>query len=65
MHVIGRADGIVPMPDSMLLAQRFTDPVIIEHAGGHDIPDDSAITVRIADFVVSHTQVTNPGTADG
>jgi pimeloyl-ACP methyl ester carboxylesterase len=65
LHVMGRADGIVPMPDSLVLAERFAGPVIIEHAGGHVIPDDPAITVRIADFVVSHNQVTNPATADG
>lgn len=36
-----------------------------EHAGGHVMPDDPAITVRIAGFVATHTKVTNPGTADG
>jgi pimeloyl-ACP methyl ester carboxylesterase len=65
LHVIGRADGIIPMRDSLLLAERFTDPVIIEHPGGHVIPDDPAITARIADFVATHTKVTNPETADG
>jgi pimeloyl-ACP methyl ester carboxylesterase len=65
LHVMGRADGIVPMRDSVLLAERFTDPVIIEHAGGHVIPDDPAITTRIADFVATPTKVTNRGTADG
>jgi pimeloyl-ACP methyl ester carboxylesterase len=65
LHVMGRADGIVPMRDSLLLAERFADPVIIEHAGGHVIPDDPAITARIADFVATHAKVTNPATADG
>jgi pimeloyl-ACP methyl ester carboxylesterase len=65
LHVIGRTDGIIPMRDSLLLAERFTDPVIIEHPGGHVIPDDPAITTRIAEFVVSQGRVTNPGSADG
>jgi pimeloyl-ACP methyl ester carboxylesterase len=63
LHVIGRADGIIPMRDSLSLADRFADPVIIEHPCGHVIPDDPAITTRIADFVASHGKVANPGTA--
>jgi pimeloyl-ACP methyl ester carboxylesterase len=51
LRVIGRADGIVPMHDSLLLAERFAHPAILEHHGGHVIPDDPAITTRIADFV--------------
>lgn len=51
------------MRDSLSLADRFADPVIIEHPCGHVIPDDPAITTRIADFVASHGKVANPGTA--
>ena len=65
LHVLGRVDDIVPMRDSLLLAERFADAVIIEHAGGHVIPDDPAITARIAGFVATHTKVTNPAAADG
>lgn len=53
------------MRDSVLLADRFADPVVIEHPGGHVIPDDPAITARIADFVARHTKVATPGTEDG
>jgi dienelactone hydrolase len=60
LHVMGRNDGIVPMRDSQLLAERFAEPVIIEHAGGHVIPDDPAITTRIAGFVAQHRTVTTP-----
>jgi Serine hydrolase (FSH1) len=63
LHVIGRADVIIPMRDSLLLAERFADAVIIEHGGGHVIPDDPAITTRIADFMASHGKVTTPGSA--
>jgi pimeloyl-ACP methyl ester carboxylesterase len=51
LHVFGRSDAIVPMHDSVLLAERFARPAIVEHNGGHVIPDDPAITTRIADFV--------------
>jgi pimeloyl-ACP methyl ester carboxylesterase len=54
VHVIGRADVIVPMRDSLLLAERFVDPMIIEHGGAHVIPDDPAITARIAAFVATN-----------
>jgi Serine hydrolase (FSH1) len=57
---MGRNDGIVPMRDSQLLAERFAEPVIIEHEGGHVIPDDLAITTRIAGFVAQHRRVTTP-----
>ncbi len=60
LHVMGRNDGIVPMRDSQLLAERFAEPVIIEHRGGHVIPDDLAITTRIARFVAQHRRVTTP-----
>jgi hypothetical protein len=42
VHVTGRADVIVPRRDSLLLADRFADPLVIEHSGGHVIPADSA-----------------------
>jgi pimeloyl-ACP methyl ester carboxylesterase len=50
-HVIGRADGIVPRRDSLRLADRFTDPLVLEHAGGHVIPGDRAVTAPIAQFL--------------
>lgn len=59
LHVMGRRDGIVPMRDSQLLAERFAEPVIIEHDGGHVIPDDPAIAARIVDFVAHHGKVTS------
>jgi pimeloyl-ACP methyl ester carboxylesterase len=58
LHVTGRSDGIVPMRDSLLLAARFEDPVIIQHGGGHVIPDDPVITTQIADFVARHAKTT-------
>jgi predicted esterase len=61
VHVMGRADGIVSIRASQLLAARFASPVIIEHGGGHIIPGDPAITMRIADFVANTTRTTRSG----
>jgi pimeloyl-ACP methyl ester carboxylesterase len=61
LHVMGRADGIVPIRASQLLAARFATPVIIEHDGGHVIPGDPAITTRIADFLANSTRITSSG----
>ncbi|TMK38684.1 MAG: hypothetical protein E6G66_18340 [Actinobacteria bacterium] len=36
LHVTGQADTLVPMRDSLLLAERFSRPVIIEHRGGFE-----------------------------
>jgi Serine hydrolase (FSH1) len=51
VHVTGRADVIVPRRDSLLLADRFADPLVIEHPGGHVIPGARAVTAPIADFL--------------
>ena len=51
VHVTGRADVIVPTRDSVLLADRFADPLVIEHPGGHVIPGDPAVTGPIAGFL--------------
>jgi hypothetical protein len=51
VHVTGRADMVVPRRDSLLLADRFADPLVIEHPGGHVIPGDRAVIGPIAGFV--------------
>jgi fermentation-respiration switch protein FrsA (DUF1100 family) len=51
VHVIGRSDGIVPASDSVRLADRFTDPLVLEHGGGHVIPGDRAVAEPIARFL--------------
>jgi predicted esterase len=54
LHVTGSADGIVPMRDSLRLAERFADPVIVKHGGGHVIPTDPRVLGRIVEFVDQH-----------
>ena len=51
LHVTGSADGIVPMRDSLRLAERFADPVIVKHDGGHVIPSTPRALARIVEFV--------------
>jgi predicted esterase len=51
LHVIGRADGIVPSELSRTLAARFVDPEIVEHDGGHVIPSDPRVSDRVRTFV--------------
>ena len=51
VHVMGRSDGIVPRSDSLELAGRFTDPLVLEHGGGHVIPADQAVAELIARFL--------------
>ncbi|HWZ90539.1 MAG TPA: alpha/beta hydrolase fold domain-containing protein, partial [Polyangiaceae bacterium] len=45
LHVIGRADGIVPAARARALAAKFQAPVILEHDGGHVV----AVTPHIAE----------------
>jgi serine hydrolase FSH1 len=59
LHVTGSADGIVPMRDSLRLAERFADPVIVEHGGGHIIPTDPRALGRIVEFVDQHGRSTH------
>lgn len=51
----------VPRRDSLLLADRFADPLVIEHRGGHVIPGDRAVTGPIAEFLAGFSQ--EPSTA--
>ena len=55
VHVIDRGDLIVPRRDSLLLADRFADPLVIEHPGGHIIPGDSAVAGPIVEFLAGFT----------
>lgn len=57
LHVMGASDGIVPMKDSRLLAERFDNPVIVQHPGGHVIPAEAAITSQVAHFMAGRGNV--------
>jgi dienelactone hydrolase len=53
IHVIGRSDMIVPRRDSLRLASRFNDPLVLEHPGGHIVPGHHAVAGPIAGFLAS------------
>ena len=63
VHVIGRSDAIVPRSDSLELAGRFTDPLILEHGGGHVIPADRAVAEPIARFLARFASAARTGAA--
>jgi predicted esterase len=65
VHVTGRADTIVPSRDSLRLAARFADPLIIEHAGGHVIPGDSSVTEPITSFLARFSRGAGAAPAPG
>jgi hypothetical protein len=56
VHVIGRTDTIVPRRDSMLLADRFAGPLVLEHPGGHVISADPGVTGPIAGFLAGFSR---------
>ena len=51
VHVIGRRDTIVPRKDSLRLADRFANPLVLEHPGGHAVPGNDTVAEPIADFL--------------
>ena len=61
--MIGRSDGIVPRSDSLKLAGRFTDPLVLEHDGGHVIPAERAVAEPIARFLASFASTARPDAA--
>ncbi len=63
VHVTGRSDGIVPRSDSLELAGRFTDPLVLEHSGGHVIPGDRTVAEPIARFLAGFASTAGSGAA--
>jgi len=41
----------VPAADSLVLAEQFTSPVVLEHTGGHVIPGIPSIRAKVAEFL--------------
>src|ERR1700722_237014 len=61
VHVIGRSDAIVPRSDSLKLARRFAGPLVLEHSGGHVIPDDRTVAEPIARFLARFASLARTG----
>jgi pimeloyl-ACP methyl ester carboxylesterase len=51
IHIIGRADSIVPSHSSRSLASQFNCPLILEHDGGHVIAANSDIRAQLTKFL--------------
>jgi acetyl esterase/lipase len=51
VHIIGRADGIVPSAISKALAAKFQDPLILQHDGGHIIAATADIRQQVENFL--------------
>jgi hypothetical protein len=52
LHVMGRSDGIVPIGRSLQLANRFAEPTIYEHDGGHVIPTEMRFAETFRQFLL-------------
>jgi hypothetical protein len=66
VHIIGRTDGIIPPVDSLDLASQFENAVILEHPGGHVIPDDRGVVEGVVRFLDQVSQApTSAHSADG
>jgi pimeloyl-ACP methyl ester carboxylesterase len=65
IHVTGRADAVVPRHDSVQLADRFADPLVIEHPGGHIIPSGTAATEPIVSFLARFSHQDEDARAPG
>jgi predicted esterase len=52
LHLIGATDSIVDPAESRRLADRFTDPAVVMHPGGHVIPSTSLIVGEVRQFLL-------------
>ena len=51
LHMLGRADSIVPNASSRALAACFAGPTLLEHDGGHVIAGDPTSCERVGAFL--------------
>jgi len=51
LHIISRTDGIVAPRESHSLAEQFENPVILEHGGGHVVPNTPAVVDGVTQFL--------------
>ncbi len=53
LHLIGRSDFIVPPAKSFELAAAFSNPMIVEHDGGHVIASTAVVRDRYQHFLAA------------
>lgn len=51
VHILGRADFIVPSSDSRALASAFKSPLILEHDGGHVVASTEDVRAGVRRFL--------------
>jgi len=51
LHIVGRADLVVPAAISRDLAAKFAHPVVLEHGGGHVVPGAQAVREGYRQFI--------------
>lgn len=51
LHIMGRSDSIVPIEDSLVLAEQFRSPIVLEHSGGHVVPGTPSVRAGVAHFL--------------
>lgn len=53
LHIVGTADTLITVKESLQLAAEYTDPIVIYHPGGHVIPASSEIRQTLFNFMKS------------
>jgi hypothetical protein len=56
LHVIGSLDTIVPPPSSELFADKFDNPLILKHNGGHHLPKSSQNIDTLIQFIINQKE---------
>jgi hypothetical protein len=51
LHLLGRSDGVVPARESLALASKFDNALVVEHAGGHVIASEPGVRSALATFL--------------
>ena len=57
IHIIGRSDFIVPSAQSLQLARRFKDPLVLEHNAGHIVAGTTEIREQVSSFLQRQRQM--------
>jgi predicted esterase len=56
LHVMGSADTVVPIADSLTLARQFAAPTVLEHGGGHVIGATPEIRAHVTAFLTCRAE---------
>ena len=51
LHIIGKGDTVIDAAKSLELSNRYKDPMVIFHSGGHYIPTHKEVILNLQDFM--------------